>query len=499
MRTRVTQSAQIPPPVAGLNLVSAPHLLDPTEARELTNFLVTDAGIAEVGNVVLDGTVTGAQAVFRLTPYLNPSAVWQYVFFSNNRVWRASTMAVSSWTDITGAAVITTSNWTSIEYAQQLFFCSGVNPMIRYDRSAATVATVGFVGPSGADSLLIGGTTYKNRIYLVEGGASTRYWYSGIAAITGALTSVDLAAVFQTPGELFAVSNWTVNQGLSNEEVFVAVNRTGEVLVYAGDFPGATNWALIGRARVPEIRSSQPFVRIGTDLYLNTTRGVIGMSQLFAGRGLEQGYSATSAKIKNQINPFIVPRADTVTPYLFAVNSGSTGLYALNYERGAWSAVLPRNSAVAAGSLTVNDFCVANGIVIIGTNNGQIYRIPLFTGGLPATEISIWRSGFSDLGAAGIKSVKWAKIQARNLLGTDFTLTAGCEQEFQEPTYPPTVLLDTASAPALTGPLNIPTQEITLQISANGDRIAPIVYQAGTSRVREIQGMEIYFEAGGFE
>lgn len=495
MKPTVTKPASIPAPLDGLNLVTASHLLGPTEARQLTNYLVYDTGIRETGKFTQVHQSGGSSSVYRMVAFDDGTAT-RMIYVKNNKVYKMASSTDAAPTDITGAAVITNSaGYTSVLFAQYIFLLNGTNPMLRYDKTGAAVALAAFAGPAGTDTALISGTGYKGRAYFIQGG-STSYWYGGLAAITGALTQVDLASVLETPSPLFACATWTFNQGLENQELFVVASEAGEILLYSGDNPGATNWGLIARGKTPALLTSQPFQKLGSQLYVTTTRGIIPLSEIFAGKENPISYSGVTRKIKDQINPFVNLQICYDLPFAATIAQNATSVYAMNYERGAWSELVPLNVATPTGGATFSTLCWMDSILMCGTTDGRIYRMNP-TDALDANHFAVWRSPFMDFASAQLKSVKFAKIQGRNLTtGQSFRVRGGVETEFQPVANPPTAPTDSATGNSATAPN---TCEVQLNMGNTGKRISPFAYRVGgTTGQNEIQGLDIYFEDGGY-
>jgi hypothetical protein len=402
--------------------------------------------------------------------------------------------------NITGAIVITSpSTYATFIFNQWVFYCNGVDPMFRYDRSAATVVLAGFVGPGGADSLLRNGTGFNSRIYLAQNN-TTSYWYAagapGLLAITGALTQVDLSGVFEIPAPIAGLGTWTLNQGLENQELFVVASTQGEILVYAGDNPGATNWQLIAKAKIAQIQARNPFVRFGGELYVITLRGLIAMSTVISGKQSEAAYASISRKIKDQLTPLEPPTISTDQPFLAAIGVERTSVYLMNYERGAWSRLVFNNVATPTGGINIQSIAWIGSTLVIGDTSGDVWRC-LVSEALGSTTFSVWRSGFNDFGGAQLKSVKFAKVQGRNLTtGQSFRVRGGIEADFQPVANPPTAPTDSAAGNSATAPN---TCEVHLNLGNIGKRISPFTYRVGgTTGQNEIQGIDLYFEDGGY-
>jgi len=157
-------------------------------------------------------------------------------------------------------------------------------------------------GTTGVDPrLFIQGTSFKQRLYMVEKNSS-RCWYMPVNAIGGAAQSLEFGGMFKLGGALMAVATWSVDNSAGSQEYFVAISTLGEVVVYQGFDPtNAANWVIAQHFRIGRPIGRRCFAKIGSDLVFITADGAFPLSKaLLTDRAQES--DALSAKIQNLIN-----------------------------------------------------------------------------------------------------------------------------------------------------------------------------------------------------
>jgi hypothetical protein len=328
--------AFLPAPIDGVNLVAPPSLLQDTEARQLDNYYIYDWGIRERRSASNFTAFTFPGTVYAAIPIKSDPHVSNLesclVVSGGFLYWVDS----AGWVAPTNKGAITVSgecNWTI--FNKYVFIFTSASAGGKYNITAGTLGAMGFTGPAGN---LVQGSPYKSRLYAVENN-TTLVWYGAVGGIAGALTSFDVSQVLSDNSNISFVTGWTYNQGLSNDELFVIVSESGEILVYSGDYPGATNWVLAGRTRIPKPNGRSAWYKLGQEIYIRTSRGVVPLHQVFTGAAADINYYSVSRNLGQYLGNSTDQIAfDNVDPFLYFMDGVTTqNLYVLNYERGAWS------------------------------------------------------------------------------------------------------------------------------------------------------------------
>ncbi len=494
-KPQTISSTFVPPPLDGLNLISGPADYKMTEARVLDNFRVFDFGIRQVG-APTKSISTGAE-VAMMYPYTQAGTQNARMFYAtDNKIYRLDSPTAVSGTDITGAAVITTNQWQPCYHNKRLFLFNGIDTPLVHDFGTGNVAAFAPSGPTAA--LLVQGTSYNHRLYIVEG-SSTTLWYGGVDAISGTFRALDLGTVFKSSGYLSFVTTWTLNQGLENKDFLVAVNSEGEVLMFQGDYPDAANWTLIARSRIPEFFfpfRNQPYLRLGTELYVTTVRGVIPLSSTIVGSEAQTPYYSASRRIKDQALSSIQPTADTSYPFAYFPNNVGDGIgdiYCLNYERGAWSRI--KHGDLTSNS-TIRALAVFDGYLMVGTGSSDygIWYYDLSAGSASSALTYTWKTPFFDFGSHLVKDMKMIRVLGRNVANAgNVKNSVSISTELIDPASP---TVDTASTA-------VDADSDTIQELApagQGRRLSVCFSRVGTDaadELNELRGFEAFMEEGG--
>lgn len=489
----VSKSTFIPPPLKGLNLISGADQFERDEARQLDNYLIFDSGIRQAAKATQVVQYSATTNVSLGVPYVNATGtpVSRLIYFNGTKAYRYAPEQTS--VDITGAASITNDVFTSCIFNKHVLFFNGVDTPLTHDMGAASnVANFSATGPTV--TTLIQATGFKHRLYIVQKN-STSFWYGAVGAYAGTFTEYDLGDVLDYSGQLLCVFNWSFNQGLQNEELFCALTTVGELLVYSGDYPGASNWYLICRAKLPIPTGTQPFVKVSGDVWVVTNRGVIPLSSVIAGNVSNQDYYSISRKIKNQVASDVQPVVDYVFPFVYFASSDKTSVYVLNYEKQAWSKLTTSLTGTIKTLAAFPNSSFTNSALVIGTGDGSsagtLYSLDL-SGYADSSLTYTWAAPYDTFGEITQKQVKLIRVLGLNYgVSGNFVNTAKFDFDFSSGSS------SSSKSTAVSADTNA-MQE--LAPSGIGRRLGLKFSRAGNSGVNEkneIQGCEILFESGG--
>lgn len=301
-RAQTALSTSLPAPVGGWDQKNALAAMPPQNAVILDNWLPRPDGCeARAGSAI---QVNGfASPVHSLLIWRGPSG--DHLFAGSG----AGIYDVNTQGAAVGSSVYTptTSNpWSYVNFqntaGQFLWACNGGDTPVYYNGSAWTQNT-GLSGTDGAITLnpanLITCFLNSSRIWGVEKG-STRAWFLPVQAISGVMQCLDLGSVFSLGGSLVAGASWTVEGGVGPSEYAVFITTKGEVAVYQGTDPtNANNWSLVGVYTTGEPIGQRCLLRMGAEVVVITTLGVLPLSQILAlDRAAQENVSLTDG-IKN--------------------------------------------------------------------------------------------------------------------------------------------------------------------------------------------------------
>lgn len=480
-----TESVFISAPIDGLNLRLSPYQVSPTEAIQLDNYLVYDWGIRECGNMTSITNPEGANAVGQIVFFKNASGTSMQLICVNNKIYSTNSSSWTAPTNLTGALTITTNAWRYNFFNKNIFLYNGTDAPLAYDIVAGTLAAAGWTGPTVAN--LIQGWNYKQRQYAVLKN-STSFYYGGVGSITGAVTQFDIGQFTQLYGNLLFGTTWSVNQGDTNEDMCVLVTDAGEILLYSGDYPAAANWQLKTRVQIPMPVGNQAFINFGQDVLIATTRGVISLRNVISAQAQGEQYYNVSFKLANAFGSANVPPIkDPIQPFIYFPTSDSRYVYALNYERGAWSRIDTSVSGSTISAMSFFDTGTEGKYFVIGYASGTVQEID-DTAGNTATHA--WRSGFLSIEPKKQKAIKMIRVLGRNISGTgQFVNTVAAR-------------MDTLSG-------NVTTDSRTTAIATTayidqelfcpgiGKRPSIIFTKTSTGEQNELAGYDLFFKMGG--
>lgn len=122
--------------------------------------------------------------------------------------------------------------------------------------------------------------SFKNRLYFI-----TDDWqiaYSGVQSISGTLTAFDMGSYFKKGGKLLTIANWTQDAGNGADDLLVLISTEGEVLIYSGTSPEASDWNMIGSFSIPKPIGKRCWTQLGADLIIITQQGYFPLSSVLS-------------------------------------------------------------------------------------------------------------------------------------------------------------------------------------------------------------------------
>lgn len=190
--------------------------------------------------------------------------------------------------------------------AHFLVYTDEANGLYTYAESGAVWTQGGIAGTAvtGVDpSKLVGVLPWKNRLWFVERD-STRGWYLGINAVSGAATSFTFGSRFQRGGDLRCLASWTFDAGAGIDDQLVAISGGGDVVIYQGTDPAfAATFQLRGVWYAGAVPAGRRLTTdVGGDLALMTSTGTLPLSRLVTGIVLYDRSQYQTFQIGNLFN-----------------------------------------------------------------------------------------------------------------------------------------------------------------------------------------------------
>lgn len=309
----------------------------------------------------------------------------------------------------TDAVVSSLSNgrWSHTMFATSggnfLLCVNGANGLRSYNGSAW--ATESLTGVTAANLVTI--TSHQSRVWMIEEN-TMKVWYLDPLAKSGTATSIDFAALSKLGGKLMAMASWTRDSGVGIEDLAVFITSQGEVHIYAGSDPAsADTWSRVGTFKIAEPIGRRCLIKVGGDIGVLTTQGLVPLSGVLSRAESAQGQVAISDKVRDaytkaqsrsrtmfgwQVTEFPtgkllivnVPIAENVTAEQFVMNS----------VNGKWCRFSGLNACC---------WGILNGELYFGGADGTVYQ---YAGSDDDGEDILAKSvsAFSDFGTPGNKS-----------------------------------------------------------------------------------------------
>lgn len=397
-----SQAYLMPPPIGGLNLRDPFYSMPETDAIQLDNIVPEQSYCRQIGG--LEQFIDfGATAVCQTLMTLQNVDGTEKVLAVKIVGGTFDIVEISTGTAISvkGAATVTSGVWQHVVFRNRLFFVNGANQALDWI-PGGNVNVTGFTG-SFPTNTAINVSAYKSRLYYVQY-QSGKIHYGGVDAIAGDTVEFNVTSLL-TKGGYVLFAGPTSRFGYdNNDEVFVIYSSQGEVLVYQGDYPNSSTWALIGHYYIsPPGSIIYPFrcgFYVGTDLHLLTWDGPIPMSSLMSGADTNNEYTTIAGKVRarflersitysgQQIWQGIYYPAAHYTLINIPLNTNTSEQYGYNTITKAWFRLTGFN---------IDAWTIFGNILYVSTSLGKVYKFDrLYQGTTINWEI---RQAYSFLGA----------------------------------------------------------------------------------------------------
>lgn len=366
------KTGRIPAPTFGVNARDQQGAIRDVEALLLENWL-PEGDRVRVRDGFLAHTTAGlgSGAVETIAEWRGASGV-KLLVAANGGIFDVSSPGTA--TELTTTAQ-SSNRWQTACFNGRLIFVNGADAPLYFD--GATMAPAGFTATGLTPSNLIYVAPFKSRLYFVEKDTASA-WYGAAAGVTGALTEFDFGQIAQHGGNLAAVGTWSNDSGEGLDDYLVAVMESGEILIYGGDYPGDSGWALQGSYMLAPPIGRRCLVKFGGELVVLTTAGPLPVSVAMRGVSPESAEAdATWGKIRRKF-------ADLSEAYgavwgWQAFNHSGVGYFNVPTVVSSTSEQWVLNSTVPAWAkytgLNAQCFASSGGNLYFGGVDGKVYKV----------------------------------------------------------------------------------------------------------------------------
>ncbi len=359
----------VPAPYTGWNTRDALTAMAPTDAVVMDNWFADASGVKVRAGSEKYASGLGSGNVETLAQYFSGTTL-KFIAAASGALW-----------DITGGGSSPTSlgsgfssnRWQTFMFGGRLFLFNGTDAPQDFDGSSLTATA--WSGSGLTITNLISGTVFKNRIFLVEKN-SAKFWYAAASAVTGALSSFNLALVGTFGGSLIAIAPISYDGGSGPSSLIAFIMSSGETFIYSGDDPGSPGaWSLVGQYKMGAPVSTRSVVRFGGDVYITTEDDHLTLNTWMD--ALRQAITPPRSKISPTVADIVATNKDLFGweicfypkgKYIFANVPNTDGTFdqhVFNTTNGAWCRF--RN-------LPASTWCVFDGNLYFGTSSGRVWQ-----------------------------------------------------------------------------------------------------------------------------
>lgn len=284
----MTNSANLPAPYLGVQQTVPKAGLKSPYCENLFNFNSNAIGISlrhgDSKYKLLDHGIGGIIAK-RFAQYGNTKLFALAKSGADVSVWDVDAGTVS--TTLVGLG---TYSFATLFFNKYLFIfsSSALGAGTVYNGAAGTFGAIGYTGPATAQ---YGGAVYKHRAYMILLNTAS-YSYSGIDAISGNCTTVDLSGIITNEATLSIIAPITISDQIASVVFLAFVFSTGEVIFYSGSYPDSDSWAEAGRAQIGQPLDYHSGMSYQGDFLVFCDSGVVSLRDLFL-KGSEDAASLT--------------------------------------------------------------------------------------------------------------------------------------------------------------------------------------------------------------
>lgn len=400
----------VPPPIKGWNAREDMTDMDQDEAIVLENLIPSDTGVFMRKGCTEWVTGLGS-AINALMEYNGPSGTIKLFGATSTAIYDVSSAGA-----VGAASLSSLSNgwWQHLMFSTSggtfLVIANGADSVRNYDGTAWSTPSITGVTSSN----LITVTSHQSRLWFIEEN-TMKVWYLPTLTIAGAATSIDFGGLSRLGGKLMAMASWTRDSGNGIEDLAAFITSRGEVHIYSGSDPSSSStWSRVGTFKIAEPVGRRCLIKVGGDVGIITSQGVVPLSGVLSRAESAQGKVAITDKIRNAFtgayNLSATSNGWQCTEYpvgkllilnVPVVESTTSVQFVMNSNTGAWCKFTGLNTSV---------WSLKGTELFFGGADGTVYKYAGTTdNGTAINGTSI--SAFSDFGTPMTKCFKRIRPQ----------------------------------------------------------------------------------------
>lgn len=329
-------SGSIPASVGGVNALDSVMMMPPQDCIYTYNLMPVEYGLrlrqgfrqwatgvnGDVRTIVpYEGDSAGGanDALFAVSE----NGIYDVTLF--NTTAPTQDIAFTTQGDAAGTGVYT--EFTNDAAEHYLFYADGLNGLFQYTEGAGWTVPVSGTGAgewsydpgSGLTGFpvdqIVFITVHKLRIWVILEDSEDAY-YLPVAAVAGELKKFTFGSKMPHGGRLMNLSTWTVDGGDGVDDYFLALSKSGDLLVYRGSDPESTEfpWVIVGTWFVGQVPASRRLTAThGGELYLLSSFGITSIRDLLQGTVANELRTSPSAKVNRFLRADVDSGLDSFT------------------------------------------------------------------------------------------------------------------------------------------------------------------------------------------
>jgi len=396
-------------PIGGLNTRDTFDNMALEDARTLLNWIPDYGGLTVRQGYTEHATGVGSGDVLTIAEF-NNGATQKMIAFDDTAAYDATSAGAAS---VLRSGLTSNGRWDWVNMNGSIAFVDGANAPQEYDGTTWGALSISGSGLTVAN--IIGIMAFKG-VSIVWEDDSQDFWYSAALALGGTMTKFSLSklgAVASRGGKITAIETWTFDGGAGEDDFFVVIMSTGQVIVYAGTDPSSADaWALKGVYDMGAPTGRDTFINHGGDLmgllggdYKRITANTLKAGTTPAQESKMVG-AADSAQVLYGANAgWCAVRSRRFAIFNVPVNTTTFHQHVLNLATQAWTKF---------DSWNARSLGTYNGDVYFGGGGGQVYKA--FSGDNDDGSAIAWdaETAWDNLGQPNVKK----------LVGVRFAMTS---------------------------------------------------------------------------
>ncbi len=349
--------------------------------------------------------------------------------------------------------------------------------------------------------------SHLNRLWFIEKN-SLNAWYAPTSAIAGALNPLYLGPFCKKGGSIVAIATWTRDGGTGGtDDYIVFITSNGEVVMYAGSDPTTFGGTVqIGVFKIAEPIGRRCFVRLGSDLAVITSQGLVSLVQTLPQTEGQRAASTITDKVLGGIREahiqsgtlfgwqaFEYPKKNLLILNYPLDERAIQHQFVLNTRTGAWCKFTDVNAG--CWSLLGDD-------AFFGGNDGKVYKFDEGHDDDGEPIVAIMQSSFQDYGVIGNKS--FTMVRGLFLAPEGYSPEISVKVDYDTSLTDLVVINVTSDLPdwddnfwdvALWGPAQVPS--LPWQTLWGTGVVGSIAFSVSTNTAIAFNKADMVFEPGG--